>query len=192
MNNYLNEPLVFLVEILFGIYITVVMLRFFFQLLRADFYNPVSQAIVKITNPPLRILRRIIPSIGKIDTSSLVLMLVLQYVSFILIMLIVGAKFLPVTLLYLSLVELFNHAFNIFIFAIILLAILSWISSPHHHNPLAPLLEQLTRPIMRPARRLIPPTGGIDLRPMIALIALFFFKLLLIPPLQDLAKHIGV
>lgn len=192
MNNYLNEPLVFLVEVIFGIYITVVMLRFFFQLLRADFYNPVSQAIVKITNPPLRILRRIIPSIGKIDTSSLALMLVLQYLSFILIMLIVGAKFLPVTLLYLSLVELFNHAFNIFIFAIILLAILSWISSPHHHNPLAPLLEQLTRPIMRPARRLIPPTGGIDLSPMIALIALFFFKLLLIPPLQDLAKHIGV
>lgn len=192
MNNYLNEPLVFLIEIIFGLYITVVMLRFFFQLLRVDFYNPVSQAIVKVTNPPLRILRRIIPSIGKIDTSSLLLMLVLQYISFILIMLIVGAQFLPVTLLYLSLVELFNHAFNIFIFSIILLAILSWISSPYHHNPLAPLLDQLTRPVMRPARRLLPPMGGIDLSPMIVLIALFFFKLLLIPPLQDLARHIGV
>jgi YggT family protein len=192
MNNYLNEPLVFLIEVIFGLYITVVMLRFFFQLLHVDFYNPVSQAIVKITNPPLRLLRRVIPSIGKIDTSSVILMLVLQYISFILIMLIVGAKFLPVMLLYLSLVELLNHAFNLFIFAIIILAVLSWVSSPYHQNPIAPLLEQLTRPVMRPARRLIPATGGIDLSPMVVLIALFFFKLLLIPPLQDLARHISI
>jgi len=192
MNNYLSEPLVFLVEILFGLYITVVMLRFLFQLLRVDFYNPVSQTIVKVTNPPLRILRRAIPSIGKIDTSSVILMLVLQYLSFILIMLIVGAQLLPLALLFLSIVELMNHAFNIFIFSIIILAVLSWVSSPYQQNPIAPLLEQLTRPVMRPVRRLIPPMSGIDLSPMVALIALFFFKMLLIPPLQGLARHIAI
>ena len=192
MNNYLSEPLVFLIEILFRLYITVVMLRFLFQLLRVDFYNPISQAIVKVTNPPLRLLRRVIPSIGKIDTSSLLLMLALQYLSLILIVLIAGAHFLPVMLLFLSLVELLNHAFNIFIFSIIILAILSWVSSPYQQNPIAPLLEQLTRPVMRPMRRLVPPMGGIDLSPMIALIALFFFKMLLIPPLHDVARHIGM
>ena len=174
MGNYLDQPLVFLVEVLFGLYIIVVMLRFLFQLMRVDFYNPISQAIVTITNPPLRILRRIIPSIGKVDTSSILLMLVLQYISLTLISLIVGAKFLPVTLLYLSMVELINHAFNIFIFSIIILAVLSWISSPYHQNPVAPILDQLTRPVMRPARRLIPPMGGIDLSPMFVLITLFF------------------
>ena len=192
MNSYLDQPLVFLVEVLFGLYILVVMLRFFFQLLRVDFYNPISQAVVTITNPPLRILRRIIPSIGKLDTSSVILMLVLQYISLSLISLIIGATFLPVTLLYLSLVELVNHAFNIFIFSIIILAVLSWVSSPYHQNPVAPILDQLTRPVMRPARRIIPPMGGIDLSPMFALIALFFLKLLLIPPLQDLARYISV
>ncbi|NOR41553.1 MAG: YggT family protein, partial [Gammaproteobacteria bacterium] len=135
MNNYLSGPLAFLIEILFGLYITVVMLRFLFQLLRVDFYNPISQAIVKVTNPPLRLLRRVIPSIGKIDTSSLILMLALQYLSLILIVLIAGAHFLPVMLLFLSLVELLNHAFNIFIFSIIILAILSWVSSPYQQNP---------------------------------------------------------
>lgn len=192
MNNYLNEPFVFLIDVLFGLYITVIMLRFFFQLLRVDFYNPVAQAIVKVTNPPLRTLRRFIPSIGKIDSSSIVLMLCLQYISLTLITLIVGANFLPLSLLLLSLVELLNHAFNIFIFSIILLAILSWISSPYQQNPIAPILEQLTRPIMRPVRRLLPAIGGIDISPMIALIALFFFKMLIIPPLHGLVQHVAM
>jgi YggT family protein len=192
MNNYLNEPLVFLIDVLFGLYILVVMLRFLFQLIRVDFYNPLSQAIVKVTNPPLRQLRRIIPSIGKTDTSSLVLMLVLQYIALVLKSLVIGIKLLPVTLLYLSVVELISMVFNVFIFAIIILAVLSWVSSPYHQNPIAPLLEQLTRPVMRPARKILPPMGGIDLSPMLAIIALFFFKLLLIPPLQDIARYITV
>ena len=85
MNNYLSDPIVFLVEILFSLYIMVVMLRFLFQLVRADFNNPISQFIVTLTNPLLRPLRRIIPSVGKIDMSSIVLMLLLQYLSLSLI-----------------------------------------------------------------------------------------------------------
>ena len=192
MSNYLSNPIVFLIEVLFGIYIIIVMLRFLFQLLRVDFYNPLSQAIVKATNPPLRILRRIIPSIGKIDSSSIVLMLILQYIALILISLIIGKQLVPLALLYLAAVELINQAFNVFIFSIILLAILSWVASPYHHNPVVPLLEQLTRPVMKPVRRILPPMGGIDLSPMLAIIALFFFKLLLIPPLQDLSRYIAI
>jgi len=190
--GYLNEPLIFLVEILFGLYILVVMLRFLFQLMRVDFYNPVSRAIVTITNPPLRALRRFVPSMGKIDTSSIVLMLSLQYLSLAIISWIVGAPLLPVALLLLSLVELLNLVFNVFIFSIVVLAVLSWFASPYHHNPLASLLEQLTRPVMRPARRLLPPAGGLDLSPMLVIIGLFFLKLLLIPPLRDLARHIPI
>ena len=192
MSNYLNEPLVFLIDVLFGLYILVVMLRFLFQLFRVDFYNPLSQAIVKVTNPPLRQFRRLIPSIGKIDTSSLVLMLILQYVALVLKSMVIGIKLLPLALLYLSIIELLNMVFNVFIFSIIILAVLSWVSSPYHHNPVAPLLEQLTRPVMKPVRKVLPPMGGIDLSPMLAIIALFFFKLLLIPPLQDIARYITV
>ena len=192
MSNYLNDPLVFLIDVLFGLYILVIMLRFLFQLFRVDFYNPLSQAIVKVTNPPLEQLRRFIPSIGKIDTSSLVLMLLLQYVALVLKSLVIGIKVLPLALLYLSIIELLNMVFNVFIFSIIILAVLSWVSSPYHYNPIAPVLEQLTRPVMKPVRKFLPPIGGIDLSPMLAIIALFFFKLLLIPPLQDIARYITV
>lgn len=192
MSNYLNDPLVFLIDVLFGLYILVIMLRFLFQLFRVDFYNPLSQAIVKVTNPPLKQLRRFIPSIGKIDTSSLVLMLLLQYVALVLKSLVIGIKVLPLALLYLSIIELLNMVFNVFIFSIIILAVLSWVSSPYHYNPIAPVLEQLTRPVMKPVRKFLPPIGGIDLSPMLAIIALFFFKLLLIPPLQDIARYITV
>lgn len=190
MDKYLNDPLVFLVDVLFGLYILVVMLRFLFQLVRVDFYNPVSQAIVTLTNPPLRQLRRVIPSIGKIDTSSIVLMIVLQYVAYLLITWIKGGTFLPLALLALSLVELVDLAFYTFIFSIIILAVLSWISPGYHQNPMAIVLFQLTRPLMEPARRILPPMGGLDLSPMLVIIILFFFKLLLIPPLQDLAIRI--
>lgn len=192
MNQYLNEPLTFLIDVLFGIYILVVMLRFLFQLMRVDYNNPVSQAIVMVTNPPLRVLRRLIPSIGKIDTSSIILMLLLQFISITLIFMLKGIPFLPLTYLMLSIIELVNLTFNVFIFSIIILAVLSWVSTPYHHNPLAMVLEQLTRPLIKPARRLIPPTGGIDLSPMLVLVGLFFLKLLLIPPLQDLAKLISI
>ena len=192
MSQYLNDPLVFLIDITFGLYVTVVLLRFLFQLFRVDFYNPVSRLIVKITNPPLQVLRRIAPGIGKIDISSIILMLVVQYISFILITLVIGAQFLPIALLALSAVEIINYTFNIFIFSIIILAVLSWISSPYHHqyNPVARILDQLTQPVMWPLRNLIPPTSGIDLSPMLATIGLFFFKLLIIPPLRDVAGSI--
>ncbi len=192
MNNYLTDPLVFLVEVIFGLYVIVVLLRFLFQLLRVDFYNPISQAIVKVTNPPLRIMRRVIPSIGKIDTASIVLMLVVQFTGFALINLISGGAFLPLTLLAYSAVEIMNHTFNIFIFSIIILAILSWVSPGQYNNPIAGILNQLTNPLMQPARRLIPPMGGLDLSPMLVIIALFFFKLLIIPPLHHAVRLIGV
>lgn len=190
MNNFLTNPFIFLIQVIFGLYVTVVLLRFLFQLLRVDFYNPISQAIVKLTNPPLRILRRLIPSIGQIDTSSIILMLIVQFTAFALVALIVGGTILPVSLLAYSAVEILNHTFNIFIFSIIVLAILSWISPPHSYNPVAVLLNQLTAPLMQPARRLIPPMGGLDLSPMLVIIALFFFKLLIIPPLQYATKLI--
>lgn len=190
MNQYLNEPMIFLIEVLLGLYILIVMLRFLFQLMRVDFYNPLSQAIVTATSPPLRLLRRFIPSIGKVDTSSMVLMLTVQFISFSLISWIVGAPFLPLALLALSIVELLNLTFNVFIFSIVILAILSWVSASYQQNPLVPILEKLTRPLIRPARKILPPMGGLDLSPMLAMIGLIFLKLLFIPPLQNLARHI--
>lgn len=185
-SSYVTNPIEFLIKTLFGLYILVVMLRFLLAAVRADFYNPVSQFLVKATNPPLIPLRRIIPSIGKIDTSALVLMLLLQMLAFALILLLRGGEISVLTLLVLSLHELVELLLNVFLFAILIQVILSWIS-PGTYNPVVSLLYSITEPVLRPCRRLIPPVSGLDLSPLVALIAIQLAKYLILPPLAMLA-----
>lgn len=191
--NYLVNPLVFLVDTLFGLYILVVMLRFLLQLVRADFYNPVSQFLVKVTNPLLRPLRRLVPGWGGIDNASLLLMFGLQLLALALLLLLAGAPFSPLLLpglLMATLTKLVSLLLYIYVFAIFILVIISWVS-PAGYNPIAALLYSLTEPLMRPARRLIPTIGGIDLSPMAVLIALYLLRMLIIPPLLQLTLKAG-
>lgn len=186
MNNYLSSPIEFLISTLFSLYILAVMLRFFLQQTRADFYNPVSQFLVKITNPPLRPLRRIIPGLGGIDLAALVLALLLQIVSVYLIVLLRGAGVAFGPLLILSVAELVDLTFNIFIFAILIQAILSWVN-PGSYNPVSSILYSLTEPVLRPVRSFIPPISGLDLSPLVAIIGLQVLKMLVLPPIRYLA-----
>ncbi len=186
MNSYLLNPLEFLLSTLIQLYITVVMIRFLLQWVRADFYNPVSQFVVKITNPLLRPLRRLIPGWGGIDVAALVLMLLLQLLSLFLILLLRGQGIPLVTLVAWSVAELVSLAFNVYIVAIIVQAILSWVT-PGHYNPVSSILYSLTEPLLRPARRLLPPISGIDLSPLLVLLALQVAKMLVVPPLMHLA-----
>jgi len=186
-SHYVTNPIEFLINTLFGLYILTVMLRFILAAVRADFYNPVSQFLVKVTNPPLIPLRKLIPSIGKIDTSSLVLMLVLQIASFSLIALLRGGQIPLVSLVILSLAELVGLLLNVFLFSIFIQVIISWIN-PGTFNPVVSLLYSITEPILRPCRRLIPPMAGMDLSPLVALIAIQLAKMLLLPPLHQLAQ----
>jgi len=187
MDGYLTNPLQFVINTLFQLYITVVMVRFLLQLVRADFYNPVSQFVVKVTNPLLRPLRRIIPGWGGIDVAALLLMLLLQLLSLTLIMLLSRHGFSVGILIPLSLAQLVELAFNVYIVAIIVQAILSWFN-PAHYNPVSSILFSLTEPLLRPARRLLPPVSGIDLSPLLVLLALQVAKMLVIPPIVYLAS----
>ena len=183
-DGYLTNPLVFLIQVLFGAYILVVMLRFLLQLVKADFYNPVSQFIVKATTPVLQPLRRFIPGFAGIDIASIVLMWLLKSIELSLILLISGAAGanLLSTLAW-SIPELVALLINVFLFAILIQVILSWVN-PGGYNPAASLLHSLTEPLLRPARRLIPPVGGLDLSPMLVMVVLVLLKMLLLPPLQ--------
>ena len=189
-NNYLNNPLAFLVETLFSLYILAVMLRFLLQLARADFYNPVSQFLVKITHPILRPMRRAIPSFHKFDTASVVLMLVLQVVSVLLVQWIYGAHPGIGTVAVLSVAELISLALNVILVAIIIEVIVSWIN-PHGYNPALALVYSITEPVLRPARNLLPPMGGFDFSPLVVLLAIQVLKMLIIPPLHQLAYMVG-
>jgi len=183
--SYLTNPVVFLIQTLFGLYILVVMLRFLLQLIRADFYNPVSQFVVKVTAPPLRPLRRLIPGFAGLDVSALVLAWLLKSLELALVVMLLGAGGGPLGSLLWAIPELVDLVLNIFLFAILIQVVLSWIS-PGTYNPAAKLLYSLTEPLLKPARRLLPPISGLDLSPMLVMIGLVLLKMLLLPPLKML------
>ena len=179
-SSYLTNPLEFLISTLFSLYIMVVMLRFILGAVRADFYNPVSQFLVRITNPLLVPMRRVIPSIRQYDTSALLLMLLLQLLSLLIIVLLRGASVPFIALLLAAVGELVVLAFNVFIFAIVIQVIISWVN-PGTYNPVNALLHSITQPVLAPIQRLIPPISGIDLSPLVALIGLQVLKMLVLP-----------
>jgi YggT family protein len=185
-SSYVTNPVEFLINTLFGLYILTVMLRFLLAAVRADFYNPVSQFLVKVTNPPLRPMRRILPSVGKLDTSALVLMVALQMLSFYLIALLRGGGVSIAALLILSVAELIGLFLNVLLFSILVQVVISWVN-PGTYNPAISLLYSLTEPVLRPCRRLIPPISGLDLSPLVALLGIQLVKMLLLPPLYALA-----
>lgn len=184
--DYFTSPIEFVVGTLFSLYVLVLMLRFLLAWVRADFYNPVSQFLVKATNPLLVPLRRVIPPLGGIDMASVLLMLAMQMLGIALILLLRGAGFSVQALIFISLAELVDLAFKVFIYAIVIQAILSWVN-PGTYNPAMNLLQSLTEPVLRPARRLIPPVGGIDLSPLAVLLILEVLRRLIVPLLGALA-----
>ncbi len=186
---YIGNALTFVIETVAGLYILIVMLRFLLQLVRADFYNPVSQFIVRATQPPLRVLRRVVPGMGGIDFASLLLMLVLKTLELLLIFVVLGRDATVAGLLVLAIARLLELLIYVFMFSIIALVILSWVQ-PQSYNPVFGLLHSISSPIMRPARRLLPPMGGLDLSPIIAFLVLGVALRLVVAPIEHAAAQL--
>ncbi|HUV20501.1 MAG TPA: YggT family protein [Gammaproteobacteria bacterium] len=183
-----------IINTLFDLYILLVLLRFLLQMLRADFYNPVSQFIVRLTTPPLHLLRRFIPSIGGQDTASVVLCLLLIYAKFIVMRLLsvpaahIAGVMAPIGsvslagLLVISIADLVALVLTVFLIAIIIQVIISWVS-PGHYNPVIGLVNRIADLVLKPIRKFIPPLGGIDLTPLFASLLLVVAKMLIVPPI---------
>jgi len=182
---YFTNPLIFLIKTIFGLYIALVVIRFLLQWARADFYNPVSQFVVKLTSPVLRPLRKMIPGYRGLDTASVVLAWLLKAAELAILTLLLRLDRNPLGALAWALPALVGLIISIFLFAVLIRVILSWVN-PDPYNPAVDLLTRLTDPIMRPAQRLIPPISGIDLSPMVVMIGLVLLEMLLLPPLQFL------
>jgi YggT family protein len=180
MSSFFTEAGALIVQVVFGLYILAVLLRFLFQLSRADFYNPISQFLVALTNPLLIPLRRIIPGLMGIDLASLVLLLALQLLEVYVVSWLNNLAFTLLPLVVASLVSLVRLTINVYFYAILLRVILSWFM-PYgmRQNPAGDLLVSLTEPLMRPARRLIPAVGGLDLSPIVVLVGLQLLQLAL-------------
>ena len=188
-SNYLTNPLVFLVQVIFGLYSVAVLLRFLLQLVRADFYNPLSQFIVRITKPLLNPLRRVIPGYHGWDFASLVLAWLVLSLELGLVIALNGHGAQPVVAMALAIPELASLLINIFIVALLIQVILSWVS-PGGYNPAVSLIYSLTQPLLGPVQRRMPAMGGLDLSPMVVMIGLYLLKMLLIPPLQHLVRQL--
>lgn len=186
-SNYITDPVVFLIDTLFSLYILAVLLRFLLQTVRADFYNPVSQFLVKITHPPLRILRRFIPAIGRVDSSSLILALLLQMLATFLILATKGLSINVLALTLLSATDLLKITLDIFVYAIFASALLSWFAQGNYSS-VSSVLYSLTDPLLNVCRKFIPDLGGMDLSPLLALVLLQLTKMIVLPPLQQLAS----
>jgi len=159
-----------------GLYLLAVLLRFMLQIARADFYNPVSQAVVKITDPMVRIFRGFIPGYKGIDFSTLVLAMVIQGIAICVLILLYGGNIpgagFVVTW---AVVGTVYYIINIYYFAIFASIIASWImvfSGNMRPHPLLVLVSQLTEPVMAPARKVLPPMGGMDFSPILTIIVI--------------------
>ena len=173
-----TEMTLFLISTISSFYITIVMLRFLFQLVRAEFYNPVSQFIVKATNPLLVPLRHIVPGVFGIDSASIVLALLLQIVTIEAIYLIQYGNFPPfVAVLVTAAFKLIASVLNIYFWALLIMVILSWVA-PHSNHPVTSLINSLLQPILSRIQKIIPPLGGLDFSPMVAMIFIYCLKIL--------------
>lgn len=174
-----ENPFIFLIDTLFSVYIAIMLLRFILQQVGADFYNPISQFIVKATQPLVVTARRLIPSIGKIDSATLALVFILIIIKLVLLFSLGGLSFNAVQLLIRGLYDLTSLTFDVFIVALFVQAILSWVN-PDPYHPVSTLLRSLTFPVLRPVKKYVPPIGGIDLSTLVALIGLMFIKRLVL------------
>ncbi|WP_394200191.1 YggT family protein [Shewanella waksmanii] len=167
----------FLVSTIFDLYLMVVILRIWLQLARADFYNPFSQFVVKATHPIVAPMRRVLPSMGNLDTASVVLALLVVIAKFVILSLMAGANIDIVTIFIVSVVSVIKEAGVLLFWMLIIRAILSWVSQGH--NPIEMVMGQLTEPLLAPIRRILPPMGGLDLSLLVMMIILNFLNILL-------------
>ncbi|MEL7023875.1 MAG: YggT family protein [Pseudomonadota bacterium] len=164
----LGDISVFLLQALSSLILIVIMLRFLLQAVRANFRNPLAQAIVQLTSPLVVPVRRIVPAIGNIDTATLVVAYAAQVVLLAALMLLIGAG-ISSQILIDAVFALANLTINIFFFAIIIGVVLSWVA-PGSYNPAGALADELARPLLTPIRRVIPPFSGFDLSPLFAML----------------------
>lgn len=163
------RSLVFLIKTLTDLYLLTFLLRFILQWIRADFYNPFTQAIVKLTNPLIAPVRRLVPGSGSIDLPTLVVLVSLETVVTLVLAYMINLSLPLIMLPLLVLYRLIALTLQFYWMSIIIYVILSWISA-RGYSPIAVVLGELNEPILRPFRRLIPPIAGLDLSPLLALI----------------------
>ncbi|MGB1262364.1 MAG: YggT family protein [Cognaticolwellia sp.] len=170
------EAINYLLKFAFDAVLMILVLRVWLQVVRADFYNPLSQFIVKVSNPLVIPLRRIIPGFGGIDLATIVLAYLVATLTFIIIPLLNGGPIDMLSALYLGLIYLIKQAGILLFIIMLIMALMSWVVQGY--NPTQVIFHQLTEPFLAPIRRIIPSIGGLDLSVLIAFLLLNVINIL--------------
>ena len=175
----LGEIAIYLSQTLLSLYMVAMLLRFLMQWSRADFYNPISQFLVKVTNPLVVPLRRVTPGFGGVDIATLLLAFLLQIAAISLVLILSGYTLPnPLLILVWAALGLLGLLVNIYFFAILAMVILSWLA-PGSSNPAIYLLHQITEPVLKPFRKLLPPMGGFDFSAILVFVLINVIKIAL-------------
>ena len=170
-SSYLSNTLLYLTNVVLGFFILMLLLRLCLQAVQANFYNPICQAIIKISNFPLAPTGNIFPIIKGFDLSVLLALIVLQTAETGIILMLIGKKAALEGLMLLALSELLKTAAWIHIGSIVVRVVISWVA-PYNPNPVSELVDALTDPILKRVQNIIPIVGGLDLCPQVALVLL--------------------
>jgi YggT family protein len=180
---------VFLIQTFFGIYFVLIMVRFLMQVSRADYYNPLCQGIIKVTDPAISPFRKLLPTVRGVDFATLTVGFLVELIAIVLIMLVMGgAPFLPIYIGWV-LVGMLSIIFDIYFFALLIMVISSWIA-PYSTHPAMTLVRQLTEPICAPARKLLPPMGGMDFSIILVFVVITLLDNYLV--IHPLARMLGM
>ncbi|MEZ8132877.1 MAG: YggT family protein [Polaribacter sp.] len=174
-----------IIRLVVDIYATVLLVRLLLQLVQADFFNPLSQTIFKITAPVVEPLHKIFPTIGRFNTAALVSAILVKWSFFLIIMSFDSVSASQIAMLLgVAALSLLGTLIEIYFYGILIVAISSWIGTTSH--PTVRLVSQIIDPYMKPFRKIIPPLGMIDISPMVAIFTLIFIRGQLLPVLSSL------
>ena len=188
--SYLLTAAALLIELAFGLVTALFLLRLALPLVRANFRNPICQTIYRLSHPVVAPVGRLLKPIGRFDLASAVLIWLLQCLKFLLLYALGGLLPTLPGLLVLGLAGVVEFVLVFGFWLILISAIFSFFPQNAYH-PLAQLTKQLSEPLLRPIRRFLPPVGGFDLSPMLAMILLVLARILLAAPIHDLGGHLA-
>lgn len=180
--NSIGSIGILLVNTLGSLFLLAILLRFLLQLSRADFYNPITQMIVRFTDPGVQIFRKFIPGYRGIDFSSLVFAILVQCAMITALIFLAGIRLPgPGLILTWALVGILSFILNIYFWGLLISIVASFIA-PFSGHPALVLVRQLVEPVMAPFRRILPAMGGLDLSPIFVFLTIQIIRIILINP----------
>lgn len=188
---YFANAAALLIQFAFGAIVVLLLLRLLAEAARADFYNPLCQFLYRTTNPVLTPLRRVIPTVRRINLAALLLAWLAEVLKNALLYGMIGLRASVPGLALLGFADLLDFLAVLYLLMIFAWALLSFVSLDARH-PLIPLLGRLVEPVLRPLRRVLPAPGGLDLSPALAILILLLLRLLIVAPLLDLGHALSI